>query len=165
CLSCQGSHAWCSGCAVAFHRHLPFHTLQRWTGKLYDSVTLYNLGFIWYLGHGSDPCPNNAFGSGTDDSCDSFTVVHSTGIFIHRLKWCRCEQVKLEDRHLQLLQARMFSSTTSKPQTAFTFEVLNHFLIDSLECKTSAMSFYQKLRRLTNNPFPDAVPVRLRIII
>jgi hypothetical protein len=134
-------------------------------GEFYDSVALYDLGFVWYLGHGGDPCPNNISDSGADSSCDSFTVVHSTGIFVHRLKWCTCNQMKLEDRHLQLLRARMFSSTTTKPQTAFTFEVLDHFLIDSLECKTSAMSFYQKLRRLTNNPFPDTVPVGLWIDI
>ncbi|KAG1843030.1 hypothetical protein F4604DRAFT_1517518, partial [Suillus subluteus] len=53
----------------------------------------------------------------------------------------------------------MFPASTSRPRTAFTFDVLDHFLIDALECKTSAMSFFQKLRRLTNNAFPDSVPV------
>jgi hypothetical protein len=28
-----------------------------------------------------------------------------------------------------------------------------------VECKTSAQSFFQKLRRRTNNAFPDEVPV------
>ncbi|KAG1763081.1 hypothetical protein EDD22DRAFT_846611 [Suillus occidentalis] len=51
-----------------------------------------------------------------------------------------------------------FPTSTSRPWTAFTFDVLDHFLIDALECKTSAMSFFQKLHRLTNNAFPGSVP-------
>ncbi|KAI6017499.1 hypothetical protein EDC04DRAFT_2870101 [Pisolithus marmoratus] len=59
------------------------------------------------------------------------TIVHREGIFSHGVS----------------------------PKTAFTFAVLDHFLIDALECKTSAMSFYQKLKRFTNNAFPERVPV------
>jgi hypothetical protein len=36
---------------------------------------------------------------------------------------------------------------------------LNYYGIDATECKTSAQSFFQKLRRVTNNAFPDEVPV------
>ncbi|KAF8141809.1 hypothetical protein EV363DRAFT_1151130 [Boletus edulis] len=61
---------------------------------------------------------------------DQLTVVDSAGIFVHLVR----------------------------PQTVFTFAVLDEFLIDALECKTSASSFYFKLRRLTNNAFPDSVP-------
>ncbi|KAG1829195.1 hypothetical protein EV424DRAFT_1317176, partial [Suillus variegatus] len=50
-------------------------------------------------------------------------------------------------------------ASTSHPWTAFTFDVLDHFLIDALECKTSAISFFQRLRRLTSNAFPDSIPV------
>ncbi|KAI6041138.1 hypothetical protein EDC04DRAFT_2601888 [Pisolithus marmoratus] len=50
---------------------------------------------------------------------------------------------------------RLFPASISKPKTAFTFSVLDHFLIDALECKTSAMSFYQKLKRFTNNALPE----------
>ncbi|KAI6009701.1 hypothetical protein EDC04DRAFT_2871369 [Pisolithus marmoratus] len=66
------------------------------------------------------------------------TIVHTEGIFTHEI------------------------SCISKPKTAFTFDVLNHFLIDALECKSSAVSFYQKLKRFTNNAFPDKVPDRYR---
>jgi hypothetical protein len=36
---------------------------------------------------------------------------------------------------------------------------LNDYGIDATECKTSAQSFFQKLRRVTNNAFPEEVPV------
>ncbi|KAG1859409.1 hypothetical protein C8R48DRAFT_673951 [Suillus tomentosus] len=37
-----------------------------------------------------------------------------------------------------------------------------NFLIDALECKTSAMSFYQKLRCFTNNALPHTIPDHYR---
>ncbi|KAI5996082.1 hypothetical protein EDC04DRAFT_2612855 [Pisolithus marmoratus] len=42
----------------------------------------------------------------------------------------------------------------SKPKTAFTFDVLNYFLVDALECKTSAMSFYTQHMKM-NKPELD----------
>ncbi|KAI6013013.1 hypothetical protein EDC04DRAFT_2870857 [Pisolithus marmoratus] len=80
------------------------------------------------------------------------TIVHTKGIFTHEISWCSCPGSDLNYWHLDI----------SKPKTAFTFDVLNHFLVDALECKTSAMSFYQKLKWLTNNAFPDRVPDRYR---
>ncbi|KAF8545706.1 hypothetical protein OG21DRAFT_1381621, partial [Imleria badia] len=76
---------------------------------------------------------------------------------VHRVKWCRCNGTTLEDRHLQLIHAGLFPATITKPQTAFTFAVLDEFLIEALKCKTSASSFYQKLRRIKNKPFPDTL--------
>ncbi|KIK81365.1 hypothetical protein PAXRUDRAFT_156274, partial [Paxillus rubicundulus Ve08.2h10] len=62
-----------------------------------------------------------------------------------------------EDRHLQLLRAQLFPATISRPKTAFTFDVLDHFHIDNLECKTTVMSFFSKLIRFTpkGTPVPD----------
>jgi hypothetical protein len=31
--------------------------------------------------------------------------------------------------------------------------------MDAMECKSTAMSFYQKLKRFTNNLLPSTVPV------
>ncbi|KAG2345458.1 hypothetical protein BDR05DRAFT_852968, partial [Suillus weaverae] len=72
--------------------------------------------------------------------------------------WCHCPGSN-NQQHLQLLKAQLFPASTSCPRTAFTFNILNHFLIDALECKTSAMSFFQKLQQLTSNAFPDSIPV------
>ncbi|KAI6102043.1 hypothetical protein EV401DRAFT_2061243 [Pisolithus croceorrhizus] len=63
---------------------------------------------------------------------------------------------------IQRSQAILFPASISKPKTAFTFDVLDHLLIDALECKTSTMSFYEKLKRFTNNAFPKMVPDRYR---
>jgi len=146
CLSCQTCHTWCGPCAVRSHVHHPFHQMQQWTGQFYDNITLHDLGYVLNLGHNGHSCPNNMEESGGNWFCGHFTIIHSTGIFVHQLNWCRCNDEKVEDRHLQLLRFGIFPSTVIKPQTAFTFDVLDHFLIDALECKTSARSFYQKLR-------------------
>jgi hypothetical protein len=180
CLSCSGDHAWCPSCAIKAHQYHPFHNLQLWNGKFYESTTLQKQGYIMYLGHGGHPCPNlsqpldpspwsdlgameNVFWSGEGDyetqlGVSNVVIVHSTGVYSHHVSWCQCPGAE-KDRHLHLLKAKLFPASITRPQSAFTFDVLDNFLIDALECKTSAMSFYQKLRRFTNNAFPDKIPV------
>ncbi|KAG2337913.1 hypothetical protein BDR05DRAFT_978340 [Suillus weaverae] len=45
------------------------------------------------------------------------------------------------------------------PKTVFTFRVLDDFLLDNLECGTSAMNYYSKLQRMTSSMFPHLVLV------
>jgi CxC2 like cysteine cluster associated with KDZ transposases len=159
CLSCLGNHVWCHSCALKAHGLLPFHRLQQWNGKFYEAVALRDLGFTLNLGHNGDLCPLNTGQDRSKSSSNQFTVVDCGGVFIHTIKWCKCHASEDDDRHLQLLQSGLFPSTISRPQTAFTFDVLDGFLVEELECKTSAYSFYSKLRRLTCPAFPDSVPV------
>lgn len=46
-----------------------------------------------------------------------------------------------------------------RTKTVFTFGVLDDFVRDNLECGTSALNYYSKLRRVTSNAFPHLVPV------
>jgi hypothetical protein len=85
-------------------------------------------------------------------------IVTSAGIFKRSLQWCTCPNAP--ERHIQLLRARLFPATFINPKTAFSFEVLDHFRLDALECRTSAMNFMNKLTRRTNEIFPGTVPVR-----
>lgn len=84
-------------------------------------------------------------------------VVTSTGIFKRDVKWCSCPNAA--EKHIQLLRSRLFPATFAQPKTAFTFEVLDHFRLDALECNTSALNFMSKLTRKTNEVFPGNVPV------
>jgi hypothetical protein len=61
---------------------------------------------------------------------------------------------------VQLVRAKLFPASFKHPETAFTFEVLDHFHIDALECKTAAMNFMSKIVRISNEAFPGKVPVR-----
>ncbi|KAI5981079.1 hypothetical protein EDD15DRAFT_2197779 [Pisolithus albus] len=51
------------------------------------------------------------------------------------------------------------------PSTAFTFSVLDDFLRDNVECGTSGMNYYSKLRRVTSNVFPHLVVDRYRELL
>ena len=107
------------------------------------------------LGHSSSGrrCPDNdVFGD------RRMTIIHVNGIFEHCVRFCKCLGANSE--HIQLFDHRLFSSTFDRPETAFTLDVLEYYGIDAMECKTSAQSFFQKLRRVTNNAFPEEVPVR-----
>ncbi|KAI6008061.1 hypothetical protein EDC04DRAFT_2582223, partial [Pisolithus marmoratus] len=177
CMSCIGMHAWCGPCAVKAHRNLPFHKVQRWNGTHYQATSLMALGFSWHVGHGGFLVPGSgrvpiqrslAMYLGKNPKIrglahwSQMTIVHNEGIFTHEISWCNCSGSDPKDWHLALLKERLLPASISKPKTAFTFDILNHFLIDALECKTSALSFYQKLKRFTNNAFPDSVPDRYR---
>jgi hypothetical protein len=166
CVTCTGDHGWCRPCMIKSHQSLPFHKIRLWIGNCFKDVTLADLGFVWYLGHGGKPCPwygasllyDGDVEASLPHDTSPVTIVHSSGVFIHNVAWCHC-QGSVPIQHLQLLRAGLFPASSTRPKSAFTFEVLDHFLIDSLECKTSARSFFEKLTRLTNNAFPGSVPV------
>jgi hypothetical protein len=84
-------------------------------------------------------------------------IVHTTGVFKHKVRWCQCPNAS--DKAVQLFQMQLFPASHVRPETCFTFDVLDHFHIDAMECKTAAASFMKKLCRLTNSAFPHMVPV------
>jgi CxC2 like cysteine cluster associated with KDZ transposases len=85
------------------------------------------------------------------------TVVHQSGVFDMEVLFCICPNAGENDE--QLLHAGLFSSSFKQIETAFTFSVLDDFLLDNLECKTTAQQYYSKLQSITNRMFPDLVPV------
>ena len=87
-------------------------------------------------------------------------IVSSTGIFRRSIRWCHC--ATSPGQYVQLLlQAKLFPASFKNPKTAFTFEVLDHFRVDALECKTAAMNFMSKIQRIIDEVFPSKVPVSL----
>jgi hypothetical protein len=159
------------------HKLLPFHRIEQWNGKYFARTTLHKHGYIIHLGHGGRRCPHNIDdaewvdvedGLGRldleeDPQLDSampdgeVSIVHTTGVFRHRVRWCGCDNAP--DKATQLFQMQLFPASLQRPSTAFTFDSLDYFYIDAMECKTAAASFSSKIRRLTNNAFPHMVPV------
>jgi hypothetical protein len=80
---------------------------------------------------------------------DNFCIVDSNGVHEVALDFCSCSRA--EDHDIQLLRARLYPATTTNPATAATFRVLRNFHLLSLEAKSSAHHFYNKLARQTNN--------------
>ncbi|KAI6139482.1 hypothetical protein BKA82DRAFT_3988408, partial [Pisolithus tinctorius] len=85
------------------------------------------------------------------------TVVDTGSMHFCNVQYCNCPGS--EDSHLQLTMAGLFPAMTKAPRTAFTFQVLDDFIRDNVECGTSAMNYYSKLQRVTSSVFPHLVPV------
>ena len=85
------------------------------------------------------------------------TAVHQSGVFDMELLYCICPNAVHRDE--QLIQSGLFPSSYKQIETAFTFSVLDDFLTDNLECKTTAQQYYSKLQSITNRMFPGSVPV------
>ena len=81
------------------------------------------------------------------------TVVHNSGIFDMEILYCICTNAVEKDESWWMLGSFLQASSIS------TFIVLNDFLMDNLECKTTAQQYYSKLQSITNRMFPDSVPV------
>ncbi|KAI5988638.1 hypothetical protein F5J12DRAFT_907686 [Pisolithus orientalis] len=79
------------------------------------------------------------------------------------VQYCNCPGS--EDSHLQLTMAGLFPAMTKAPRMAFTFQVLDDFIRDNVECGTSAMNYYSKLQRVTSSAFPHLVPNRYRELL
>ena len=126
--------------------------MEEWVLQGYFSL---QFGLCFKLGHcvlDAECCEDDGiFGD------RQMTIIHVNGVFKHCVRFCKCQGANLE--HIQLFDHRLFSSSFDCPQTTFTLDVLEYYGIDAMECKTLAQSFFQKLRRVTNNAFPEEVLV------
>ncbi|KAG1803526.1 uncharacterized protein HD556DRAFT_1303602 [Suillus plorans] len=162
------------------------HLLYEGADFEFDQETsLIKVGLHIHLAHDGTPCPSSTDDSSdffqwsdTDDNIDddypegpfiqpvrdsdrpAITVVDKSGV--HSLSICYCQCPSALSRDIQLFQAGLFPASFTRPKTAFTFAVLDDFLLDNLECGTSAMNYYSKIRRLTSSIFPLMVPDRYR---
>ncbi|KAI6027874.1 hypothetical protein BKA83DRAFT_4123754 [Pisolithus microcarpus] len=91
------------------------------------------------------------------------TIINVTGVHFVLVRACQCPNAA--SYHMQLFRAKLCPSTFEKPSTAFTFSVLDDFLRDNVECGTSGMNYYSKLRRVTSNVFPHLVVDRYRELL
>ncbi|KAI6155971.1 hypothetical protein BKA82DRAFT_3967208, partial [Pisolithus tinctorius] len=91
------------------------------------------------------------------------TVVDTGGVHFCNVQYCNCPGS--EDSHLQLTMASLFPATTKAPRMAFTFQVLDDFIRDNVECGTSTMNYYSKLQRVTSSAFPHLVLNRYRELL
>jgi CxC2 like cysteine cluster associated with KDZ transposases len=85
------------------------------------------------------------------------TVVDRSGVFEVEMVFCVCSDKDNKDE--QLLQSGLFPATFKSIKTLFTFGVLDDFLRDNLECKTTAQQYYSKLQSSTSKMFSYLVPV------
>ncbi|KAG2021206.1 hypothetical protein CC2G_006461 [Coprinopsis cinerea AmutBmut pab1-1] len=90
-------------------------------------------------------------------------IVHTNGVHQLPFQFCKCDDYVEED--VQLLRMGFYPASHKDVKTAFTFALLDAYLLETLECYTSAFHFFSKLRRLTNEVFPKHVPDRYREVL
>ncbi|KAF8267233.1 hypothetical protein EI94DRAFT_1701133 [Lactarius quietus] len=175
CSDCFPAPVLCRECCQDSHQQLPFHRVQKWTGKYFMPSWLQEIGVNLCLGHSGDLCPTQSMDCNEEDrfqadSCDKddvtadlgfgsskpfITVIDRSGIHEISINWCCCLEAPKHD--LQLMMAGLFPATFHNPKMAFTFWVLEEFHLDNLECKTTPSQFFSRLRRLTNDVFLNTV--------
>jgi hypothetical protein len=156
------------------------HRIEHWNGQLFEAAWLHQVGIQIHLGHGGNPCPSGGTHGHLDegehdweDDRDPNTTDHPKGrdpwgnqytvvadvSGIHTLAYRLCGCPNSPEAQYQFLELGFFPASYHTVKTVFTFAVLDDFLLDNLECKTASLAYFQKLRRLTNQPFPHLVPV------
>ncbi|KZP29569.1 hypothetical protein FIBSPDRAFT_884962 [Athelia psychrophila] len=135
---------------------------EKWNGDCFTQTSLLGEGYILHLGHGGLACPcttPDASAEGVQYS-QTVTLVAVNGFFKHNVAWCHClVEGKRVSAAMQLFTERLFPATHTRPETAFTFDLLDYFWVDMMECKTANQSFIRKLGKITNPDFPEDSPL------
>ncbi|KAG1779892.1 hypothetical protein EV702DRAFT_1043281 [Suillus placidus] len=131
-------------------------------GGFFEESCLVKTGLVISLGHNSNPCPCQDYeGNDIDLFTDAEDANDIPGPGDTQDEQLTSERTWIpNDLPTGLCQMGLFLASFAQPKTAFTFEVLDDFLLDNLECETSAMNYYNKLRRMTTSVFPHLVPDR-----
>lgn len=156
CNDCLQLGLVCDLCFIEAHITNPTHWVHRWNGDYFTKLDMSALGHVITLGHGGRPCPSVEYQNSSNLS--RFTLVDANGIHQTSIAFCKCPTGG--DHVDQLLDAQIFPATVDRPATGFTFTLLAFFHLICLHSKKSAYDFCEALQRLTNNAFPDTVPVR-----
>ncbi|KAI0691552.1 hypothetical protein C8Q76DRAFT_771966 [Earliella scabrosa] len=154
----------CHSCLLITHRLNPFHRLLVWDQQraLWQRVTTSDIGLVLYGGHGGRRCPR------ISREPREMVIVHERGVMKIRMSFCESsDQLRelLMPEPVQLIQMGLYPASWKRPRTAFTLKVMRAYHLLSLQAQTSALDFYNYLRRTTDNVDPDSVPDRYRELL
>jgi hypothetical protein len=96
--------------------------------------------------------------SNPGDVVPKFTVLHTNGIHVVHVRFCRCEGAA--SRHVQLLRTRWWPATSQSTQTAATMELMRTFRVLNLQARANATDFYRSFVILTDDSRMLDLPVR-----
>jgi hypothetical protein len=155
CLDCLQSPMTCDLCFIDAHKNNPTHWAERWNGDYFVRHDISDLDHVITLGHNGNPCPCVDYKDLSNTR--KFTLADVNGIHSTIIAFCKC--ARAGGYADQLMAARVFPASVTRPTTGFTFSLLETFHLECLESKKSAYDYIEALRRRTNNAFPSDVPV------
>ncbi|KAJ3551391.1 hypothetical protein NM688_g4727 [Phlebia brevispora] len=130
CKDCAGGPLYCRTCCLIAHNMNPFHNVEHWNGRYFESTTLQALGHVVQLGHRPGvKCTN------PDPAPSDFVVFHTNGIHPLTVYYCGCDKL----------------AHAGEPTTCATFRVLELFHMLTLQGKLTGYDFYLSLEYLRDN--------------
>ncbi|KAE9385245.1 hypothetical protein BT96DRAFT_1092095 [Gymnopus androsaceus JB14] len=147
CISeCFSKDLVCEECCRKHHWNRPLDIVERWNGSFFERIALRDIGIVVQIGH----CPGKTCLS--PSTYKDFIVIHTNGLHRVHVAFCNCfNKYSAGERKTQLLRWQWYPATHLEPQTAATFEVLNHFHLLTLQGKVTAYDYYAGLEKLSNN--------------
>ena len=152
----------CQSCIVTTHQSNVLHGIkviyiipsftfsnqrfQKWTGKFFTPVSLFDLGAAYQLGHRiGESC-------GTPSRPVELTVFDVSGVTTVCVRYCYCagSSTPIPPR-VQLLCIRWFPATFRQPGTVFTFRLLDLLHKLQTRSKVNLYDVYTTLATI-NNP-------------
>ncbi|KAF9513214.1 hypothetical protein BS47DRAFT_1296509, partial [Hydnum rufescens UP504] len=140
CIKCFDHQMVCQDCCLQRHENLPLHHINVWNGAFFEHMNLAAMGLRVYLGHTNCPMKKEP---------SLLTIIHTNGIHRVVIIFCGCGAA-IHPQH-QLLRRGWYPATIHQPSTCVTFIVLNHFHLQTLQSKLSAMHFVTAIERETDN--------------
>lgn len=118
--------------------------LQVWEKGYFKRTTLEKLGLVVNLGHSGGHCPSPA-------EPQRILVVDLSGHHTVRTCFCNCSQNGPPENYQQLLRVGWYPASVLRPQTAFTFDLLDTHEKISLQGKLNLYDFYNAIMQKTDN--------------
>jgi hypothetical protein len=121
----------------------------------FEQTSLQQIGLCVQFGHAD--CTRPRIWS------DKFVVIDIGHIHVVTVAFCGCErQAEMGSFEVQLLRRQWFPATNNLPHTAATFRVLDFFLLQTHQAKTTAFDFYTATEKSTDATRILKLPSRYR---
>ncbi|TEB19585.1 hypothetical protein FA13DRAFT_1802068 [Coprinellus micaceus] len=144
----------CRMCTVLKHSSLPLHKIEVWNGKHFVKSSLCDLGLRFQLGHGGCGCSQPIAGP------RNFLAFDTSGVHRLAIDYCGCPVNIGVEKHIQLIRAAWFPATTRRPQTVFTFDMLETLHELTLQSKTNVYDFYNTIIQKSDKLRLGKIPSR-----
>ncbi|KIK46869.1 hypothetical protein CY34DRAFT_21730 [Suillus luteus UH-Slu-Lm8-n1] len=136
---CHAQPLFCTKCYRAEHALRPFHWISQWNGDFFERTTLTKLEVEIHTGHRGKPCPHhdwewedtdNEAAAEQDSGNFRIMVVDTSCVYNTMVRFCRCLDATTPDK--QLFEIGLFPASFTRLKTAFTFALLDDFILDNL---------------------------------
>ncbi|KAG1856166.1 hypothetical protein F4604DRAFT_1685567 [Suillus subluteus] len=175
CHDCHAQPIFCTKCCWVEHSLRPFHQISQWNGYFFERTTLTKLGVEIHAGHRGKPCPHHdwvwkdtddegRYAPGTPGPGEDAPSVEvppefpeaydgDPDVFVEPASGAAAQDFP------ELFKMGLFLASFTRPKDLHSpLHCWTDFILDNLECGTSAMNYYSKLKCITSSVFPHLVP-------